>query len=142
MTLGITKAGRREELKNIKIQDIKQLENMVLTSISETRNNVPQKFVVEGEFHKIFKQYQEFRPAECVSDQFLLCLQNGKCTQQVIGITSGSMSETIAEYLHLEEPENNTGPCFRHTSATLLAVSEVVLLTLSAMKGGSRIRSP
>lgn len=43
---------------------------MVLISIPETKTNNPRKLVVEGEFYKICKQYQKFRPAECVSDQF------------------------------------------------------------------------
>lgn len=102
-----------------------------MITISETKNDLPRKFVIDGEFYKIFKKYAALRPENVVSDEFFLCLRDGKCIQQPIGInTFGEMLKIIAEYLKLDEPEKYTGHSFRRTSATMLVDAGSDLLTL------------
>lgn len=99
MILGITGAMRREELKNLTICDIEHHTNMML--IPRTKTDVARKFTADGDFHNIvFKKYEALRPKETNTGRFLLCLRDGKCTQQVIGInTFGAMPRVIAMYL-------------------------------------------
>lgn len=136
MILGITGAIRREELRNLTIRDIEHHTNMILIKIPRTKNDVARKFTVDGDFYNIFKKYEALRPKETVSDRFFLCLRDGKCTQQVIGInTFGAMPKTIATYLGLTNPDTYTGHSFRHTSATMLADVGADLLTLKRHGG-------
>lgn len=136
LILGITGACRREELKNLTVQDIEHYDKMIVVKIPRTKNDVPRKFTVDGDFYEIIKKYEALRPENVKNDRFFLCLRNGKCTQQVIGInTFGAMPKMIAEYLGLDEPDKYTGHSFRRTSATMLADAGADLLTLKRHGG-------
>lgn len=118
------------------MKDIKHHDDMAVISIPDTKNDVPRKFIIDGEFYQTFKRYEALRPENAISDRFFLCLRNGKCTQQPIGInTFGEMPRIIAKYLNLEEPEKFTGHAFRRSSATILADAGADVITLKRHGG-------
>lgn len=130
MIFGILGACIREELVNVSIKDIelyygesdKEKSNpMILVHIPKTKTGIERTFTVKNEYYTIYKQYSNLRPANSKNTRFFLNLQNGKCTNQPIGINKfASMPKDIAIFLGLENPEQYTGHCFRRTSATLL----------------------
>lgn len=117
------------------MHDIEHYDNMIVVKIPRAKNEVPRKFIVDGEFYKIVRRYEELRPKNVKSDQFFLSLRNGKCTQQVIGInTFGAMPKLIAKYLGLPQPERYTGHSFRRTSASMLADTGADFRTLKRQR--------
>ncbi|XP_015523067.1 uncharacterized protein [Neodiprion pinetum] len=136
LVLGVTGACRREELCNLTIKDIDDNGSMALIVIRRSKTNKLRSFTVVGEFYNIFKRYAVLRPKNVMSNRFFLNYQNGKCTQQVIGINKfGGMPKQIASYLNLPEPETYTGHSFRRTSVTLLANAGADITTLKRHGG-------
>ncbi|XP_029171249.1 uncharacterized protein LOC114940677 [Nylanderia fulva] len=133
---GICGACRREELTKIDIEDIEDKGSLLLIKIPTTKNYKPRTFVVTDEFYSTYKKYVKLRPKDIQTSRFFLNYQNGKCTQQPIGINKfGRMPKIIAKYLKLPDPDSYTSHTFRRTSATLLADSGVDILTLKRHGG-------
>lgn len=130
-------ACRREELSNITVQDIKEYESsMFLVTLPITKTHMARTFTITDKFYQIVKKYQSLRPLNLKCDRFFLNHQNGKCTQQPIGINKfGSMPKLIASYLNLPDPNSYTGHSFRRTSATLLAEAGADIITLKRHGG-------
>ncbi|XP_051159761.1 uncharacterized protein LOC127280650 [Leptopilina boulardi] len=136
LIFGINGACRREELSNIKMEDVQHEGNLLLIQIPNTKTKVPRSFTVDGEFRDIVLKYEALRPKKTDCSRFFLKLQKGKCVNQVIGKNKfGKMPSEIATYLKLENPELYTGHSFRRTSVTLLADSGADLITLKRHGG-------
>lgn len=121
MILGTAGGLRREEIYNIRIDDITESNNTLLISVPKTKNGDQKSFVVMGELRDIIGKYQALRPANLTTKKFLINYQNGKCTQQVIGINKiGMMPKRIATLLGKPNADLYSGHSFRRTSATLL----------------------
>ncbi|XP_024876295.1 uncharacterized protein LOC112457459 [Temnothorax curvispinosus] len=125
MIFGICGACRRVELTNITINDIEDKETILLVKIPTTKNYKPRTFIITDEFYTISKKYINLRPKNAQTSRFFLNYQNGKCTNQPVGINKfGKIPTIIASYLQLANPQSYTGHTFRRTgrlSATLLA---------------------
>ncbi|XP_011687447.1 PREDICTED: uncharacterized protein LOC105449760 [Wasmannia auropunctata] len=136
LIFGICGACRREELTKVTIDNIQDKDNVLLVKIPITKTYKPRSFVISDKFYTICKKYMALRPANIQTSRFFLNYQNGKCTQQPIGINKfGKMPSTIASYLGLSDPSSYTGHTFRRTSATILADSGANILTLKQHGG-------
>lgn len=136
LVFGVTGACRKDELTNIKLQDLESHGNLLLVKIPNTKTSTPRSFTISDEFLKIVSKYQELRPAKTTTDRFFINYRNGKCTVQVVGKNKfGNMPKEITTFLNLPNPDNYTGHCFRRTSATVLADSGANLTTLKRHGG-------
>lgn len=127
---GILGGCRREELTNVKVNDIRLYyaaedtyghHPMIMVHIPKTKNGEARSFTVKGEFYEIYKRYASLRPEAVDHGRFFVNYQGGKCTKQPIGLNKfGSMPSQVATFLGLHNPKAYTGHCFRRTSATLL----------------------
>ncbi|XP_049886289.1 uncharacterized protein LOC126380733 [Pectinophora gossypiella] len=118
---GIMGACRRQELHNLKINDVIDAHNTLIVHIMNTKNRIDRTFTVTGKYYEICKKYLNLRPNPCNNQNFFLRYFKGKCTIQNVGInTFGQMGKNVAAHLKLPNPELYTGHAFRRTSATLL----------------------
>ncbi|KAF2878948.1 hypothetical protein ILUMI_27221 [Ignelater luminosus] len=125
LIVGITGACRKQELSQLKIDDIEDLGSAVLIRILDTKTKKPRAFTITGEFYEIYKKYATLRPSNVNERRFFLNYQNQKCTRQPVGKNKfGNIPKQIATYLHLENPELYTGHCFRRSSATCLSMQD------------------
>lgn len=123
LIFGISGACRCHELKDLTINDIKDIENSLLVEIHNTKIKFSRSFHISGFFYDICKKYINLRPSEMdhINSRFFVNYQNGKCTKQFVGINKFSkFPMQIAQYLNLPDPKEYTGHCFRRSSATLL----------------------
>ena len=121
LILGTAGGLRREELYNIRIDDVTEVNNTLLISIPKTKTGNAKSFVVVEELRDIMNKYRAMRPAHVDNNIFLINFQKGKCANQVIGINKiGNMPELIAKFLKKPRPDLYSGHSFRRTSATLL----------------------
>ncbi|KAF2895570.1 hypothetical protein ILUMI_10604 [Ignelater luminosus] len=120
LVVGIAGACGKQELCQMKIDDIRDLGSAVLIRIPDTKTKKSRSFTISGEFYDIYKKYAALRPPAINERRFFLNYQNQKCTRQPVGVNKfGSIPKQIATYLHLKNPELYTGHCFRRSSATL-----------------------
>lgn len=113
---------RKDELTNLKVEDIERHGDLLLVKIPNTKTAVARSFTIPSEFQEKVKKYHDLRPPHTVSNRFFVNYRNNKCTVQVVGKNRfGSMPKTIASYLKLSDIDLYTGHCFRRTSATILA---------------------
>lgn len=135
LIFGIAGACRKQELVQLTTKDIEDLNTAAIIKIDSTKNYISRKFTITGLFYNIYKKYAKLRP-QTVQTRFFLNYQNGKCTQQVVGINKmGSIPKTVAKFLQLDNPELYTGHCFRRTSATILVDAGGDLTTLKRHGG-------
>lgn len=126
---GIAGACRREELANLTLDDIEEKDDVLITTILETKTKVSRKFIVvdpdkEIGYISLYEKYKSLRPVDTPHRRFFVLYRQGKCTKQCVGInTIGKMPANIARYLKLPNSELYTGHCFRRSSATMLANS-------------------
>lgn len=134
LIFGISGGCRRQELKNLKIDHIRDLGNEFQVRLIDTKTKTDRLFVIPGLFYKVSKKYMELRPLNM--EQFFLNYQKGKCTKQVVGINKiGNQPKIIAEFLNLPNSELYTGHCFRRSGATLLADAGGNTLTIKNYGG-------
>jgi integrase len=135
LIMGIAGACRREELCKMSIDDIEFKTDVVFVTVPETKNNVSCRFAVtEAVWIGLLLKYKELRNA--TNKRFFLTYRNGKCVNSPVGLnTFGKIPSKIAEYLHLDSPDQYTGHCFRRSSATLLVNHGGDLLTLKRHGG-------
>lgn len=118
MIFGILGACRRQELHDLKVENVRDTKEIIIVIITETRKQ--RTFIITGNNYKICKKYMSLRPATCPSPNFFLNYHNGKCTIQNIGIHKfGNVGKQIATYLGLPDAHLYTGHCFRRTSANV-----------------------
>ncbi|XP_043473405.1 uncharacterized protein LOC122505688 [Leptopilina heterotoma] len=123
-------------MKNLKVQDIENLGNKYLVSITDTKNDKPRQFIVGEMFYDKVNSYSSLRPNDEFTDRFFVQYNKGKCIRQVIGRNKfGEIPQLIAEYLKLPNSKLYTGHCFRRTSATLLANSGASVTLLRQLGG-------
>lgn len=121
LILGVMGACRRQELHDLKFDDVKDLGSSLLVTIPNSKTNVSRAFTVTGKYYGICKKYMNLRPEACKSQYFFVNYYCGKCTVQNVGINKfGNMGKQIATYLNLPDPQSYTGHCFRRSSATML----------------------
>ena len=138
MIIALNGACRKQELREIKLQDIEDTGNSLIIKVPNIKNKTSRTFVISEHFYSICKQYINLRPKGNQSNTlpFFLNYQNGKCTTQCVGINKlGNVPMRIAEYLGLPDPRNYTGHCFRRSSAAILADTGTSLLTLKRHGG-------
>lgn len=142
MIFGIAGALRREELYNMRTEDIEECDGLIIIKIPVTKTHIQRSFVVINEpdekvhYMDIYHKYVNLRPRNAKSSHFFLNYRNGKCTNQVIGKgTIGAWPRKIAEYLKLSNPAGYTGHSFRRSSATLLVNKGEDLLGLKRHGG-------
>lgn len=115
---------RCKEITEVLIDDVEDLGDKYQISMNDTKNNYPGQFIIGSMFCETVKKYISLRPPDKFSDRFSIRYWAGKCYRQTIGRhTIGGISEQIATYLQLPNPQRFTGHCFRRTSATLLSDS-------------------
>ncbi|KAJ8914615.1 hypothetical protein NQ315_015352 [Exocentrus adspersus] len=105
MIFGVAGACRREELYNLKIEDIEESDRIMIVKLPQTMTHIQRSFVIINEPNEkvdhmdIYHKYLNLRPRKG---------------------TIGRWPSKIAEYLSLKNPAAYTGHSFRRTSATLL----------------------
>lgn len=136
LIFGIMGACRRQELHQLKFEDVKDLGTYMLVNLTNTKTKKPRSFTVPGKYYSICKKYLSLRPKSCQNRFFFLNYQKGKCTSQNIGVGKiGNMGKQVATYLKLPNAELYTGHCFRRSSATLLVDGGGDLLSLKRHGG-------
>ncbi|KAJ3655406.1 hypothetical protein Zmor_014538 [Zophobas morio] len=142
LLFGVCGACRRKELHSLKIQDIVQKdEECLIITIPDTKSNIKRVFpvIAKGKAVNGLELYQKFlrlRPETVQHDYFFICYRNGKCTVQRVGIHSfAKMPSVVAEFLNLPNPKEYTAYCFRRSSASLAADSDVDLISLKRLGG-------
>ncbi|KAJ8910212.1 hypothetical protein NQ315_014503 [Exocentrus adspersus] len=108
MIFGVAGACRREELYNLKIEDIEESDRIMIVKLPQTKTHIQRSFVIINEPNEkvdhmdIYHKYLNLRPSNAKSSHLFLNYRNGKCTNQVIGKgTIGRWPSKIAEYLSL-----------------------------------------
>ena len=142
MIVGIAGACRRDELTNLRIDDIDDRGSVIVVNIPNTKTYTRRCFTIideaDGEVHlmEIFRKYEKLRPKNCTSQRFFLRYCSGRCVNQVVGVnTMGQIPSMIAKFLNMEDPNCYTGHSFRRTSATLLADTGADILALKRHAG-------
>lgn len=142
MIMGIAGACRREELYQMKIQDIQDSGSFIRVHIPNTKTNIERTFIITNvdngtiNYLEYYRKYLKLRPENAKSSNFFLAMRNGKVTNQVVGRnTIGSWPSKIAKCLNLPDPHLYTGHGFRRSSATLLVNKGVDILGLKRHGG-------
>lgn len=123
LIIGVCGACWKQELKNLQIKDIRDVGDILIIEIPDSKTKISRSFVINGTFYQICKQYMQHRQQvqNLDTNQFFINYQKGKCTKQVVGINKiGNVPKQIAQYLNLPNPNLYTGHCLRRTSATIL----------------------
>ena len=95
LVFGICGCLRCDEIVNIKVNDVEDLGNKYLVSISANKNDYAGQFIIDNLFYDKVKSYILLRPSDYFNDRFIK-YSNGKCSQQVIGKHKiGSVPEKI-----------------------------------------------
>jgi integrase len=128
LIIGITGACRRQELLNLKLNDVEDLGEFMKIMLPITKTKVPREFTVtKGHFKDLnlvdmVRKYATLRPSHTPHARFFINYKKGRCTVQPVGInTFGGLPSKIANFLELPSAKEYTGHCFRRTSASLLA---------------------
>lgn len=122
MIMKVNGACRANELYAMKNNDLKYFEGCIQVYVPHTKTKVPRHFLITDSFYNIVKKYADLHPNNIPSSSFFLNFQNGKCTNQIIGINKfGAMGKDVAKFLGIANPERYTGHCLRRSSVTLCA---------------------
>lgn len=116
MVIGISGACRREELKNLRTEDVHDEGSVFRIVIPNTKTKVSREFfITPGDINglnmvQLVRKYAAMRPRSIEHFRFFLSVRNNKCTKQPVGIhTFGNMPKNIATFLNLPHPEEHTG---------------------------------
>ncbi|KAJ8675207.1 hypothetical protein QAD02_010993 [Eretmocerus hayati] len=111
---GICGTCRREKLHNVTTSDVVNRGIHLIITIPNTKTHIPRVFTISDEFCGIVKKYMKLRPSHANTDRFFLNYSIGKCYNQPIGLNQfGKMPQSIAKWLHLEDPQRCTGHFFQ-----------------------------
>ncbi|PSN44039.1 hypothetical protein C0J52_19607 [Blattella germanica] len=77
LILGVMGACRRQELHDLKFDDVKDLGSSLLVTIPNSKTNVSRAFTVTGKYYAICKKYMNLRPEACKSQYFFV--ENARC---------------------------------------------------------------
>jgi integrase len=118
LIIGIRGACRRQELLNLKVNDVDDLGEFMKIMLPITKTKVPREFTVKKGHFKVLnlvdmvRKYATLRPSHTPHARFFINYKKGRCTVQPVGINTFGGIPSAKEY---------TGHCFRRTSASLLA---------------------
>ena len=83
LILGVMGACRRQELHDLKFDDVKDLGSSLLVTIPKSKTKyVSRAFTVTGKYYGICKKYMNLRPEACKSQYFFLLIitvENARC---------------------------------------------------------------
>lgn len=134
LIFGISGGCRRQELKNLMINHVRDLGNEFQIKLVDTKTKTDRSFVIPGTFYDLSKKYILLRPPD--TEYFFVNYQKGKCTRQKVGINKlGNQPKVIAEFLKLPNADLYTGHCFRRSGATILADAGCDTLTVKNFGG-------
>lgn len=142
MIIGLSGACRREELRSLLFENVKDQGNVFSVLIPYTKTKICREFYItpgniEGvNMVELVRKYAALRPKHTVHPRFFVSYRNKKCSIQPVGIhTIGNMPKIIANFLKLDNAEQYTGHCFRRSSASLLADSGADITTVKRHGG-------
>lgn len=117
--MGVVGACRCNELKEMKITDLRDLNSAMLVNVPNRKALGVQNFILTGDFYEKVKKYISLRPPDTDCPDLFLSYRNGKCIHQRIGINKFStMGKQIATFLKLPNPKMYNGLSFRCSSTT------------------------
>lgn len=130
--IGISGGLRREEIYNIRMNDLSDKQGSVLiVTVPVNKSNKPKTFAVSDTFYDVYKSYLALRPKNATSDKFFLKFSKGKCFNQNLGINKiGDAPKEIAKFLNLPNIHLYTGHSFRRSGATCLVNTGASVNTL------------
>lgn len=141
LIMGIFGACRRDDILNIKLNDVKDNGSYFTFFIRDDKSHKKRNFTItddECPFQpcQLIRKYMLLRPAKMQSDRFFICYRKGKCAAQNVGVHKiGSVPKNVAQYLKLENPENYTGHALRRSSVSMILEGGADLLSLKRYGG-------
>ena len=142
LIIGLAGACRRNELRQISINDIQDKENVLIITIPKTKTGNKRVFTITDEIIEnisalqLIRKYLNLRPFNVHHQTFFINYRNGKCSSQVVGVhTFGKIPSHIAQYLQLPNANRYTGHAFRRSSASLLVETGADILMLKSHGG-------
>lgn len=139
--MGIAGACRGQELCEMKLMDVKEINEIIIVTIPDSKNGMPRTFTITASkgnnycYLQIVKKYINIR-SKIANVRFFMRYHGGRCYNQPVGKnTIAEIPCKIAKYLNLDNPKLYTGHSFRRTSTTLLANTGVEVLTLKRHGG-------
>ncbi|XP_044744385.1 uncharacterized protein LOC123306444 [Coccinella septempunctata] len=136
LIMGVVGACRANEMYEMKMTHLKDLGSAFLVKVPTTKTKVSREFTITDNYYEICKKYISLRPRDVISNVLFLNFQNGKCTNQRIGINKFTkMGKQIAEYLKLPHPERFSGLSFRRSTSTILVNAGGVITSLKRTSG-------
>lgn len=100
-------ACRREELHDLRVQDVTIEGTVLLVKIRQTKTYTPRQFTIvpnDGpvDYIALYNKYIDLRPKHSKINSLFLFYHGGKCSSQPVGKnTLGKMPRMIAEFLNL-----------------------------------------
>jgi integrase len=141
LIFGLAGGCRRQELRDISIDNIEDRNDILLVKIPDAATGKWRIFAVtdkvcEGRSAlEIYHKYVSLRPIYVTHKTFFISYRNGRCNNQVVGIhTFAKIPSIIAKYLNLPDTNNYTGHCFRKTAVSL-ANAGADIMTLKGQRG-------
>lgn len=141
LVFGIFGACRRDDLLNLKVDDVKDNGSFFTVFLREGKTHSTRSFTITDEgctFNPctLIRKYMNMRPPNMTSDRFFVAYKQGKCVAQNFGKNSiAAVPMKVAEFLRLENPKSYTGHALRRTSASMLVEGGGDLLTLKRHGG-------
>lgn len=127
MLIGLTGACRRNELRQLSINDIQDQGDMLIIKTPDTRTGKKRIFAITDDMienicaMELIRKYLNLRSSNVRHQTFFINYRNGKCSSQVVGVhTFGKIPSLIAKYLQLPNANEYTGHSFRASSASFL----------------------
>ncbi|KAJ6646733.1 hypothetical protein Bhyg_01947 [Pseudolycoriella hygida] len=115
---GVNGAHSTSKLVNIRIDHIKEYEDMILVTVPKTETSPKRTFTITGHFFSIVKKYMALRPPQS-NTRFFIHYKNSKCSTNPIGRNKFyAMPRRMADYLSLPETERYTVNSFRRPTVS------------------------
>ncbi|KAF5281729.1 hypothetical protein FQR65_LT14569 [Abscondita terminalis] len=91
LVIGISGACRKQELVNLRLENIENLNSAAVIKIPDTKTNKQRIFTITGKFFDIYKKYSSLRPSN-LHGRFFLNYQHRKCTKQPVVDAGGDIT--------------------------------------------------
>ncbi|XP_023311993.1 uncharacterized protein LOC111691272 isoform X2 [Anoplophora glabripennis] len=72
MIFGIMGACRRHELHDLKCENVKDMNGILIINVIETKTKVQRTFTITGKYYEISKKYLNLRPKICPTPSFFV----------------------------------------------------------------------
>lgn len=107
---GVNGAYGSKKLLNIKVEHVKQYDDMCLVTMPKTDTFPKRTFAVTGTCSNMVQKYAALRPDFAKDNRFFVQYKDGKCSVQPIGRNKFmEMPRRIAKYLKLPDLERYSG---------------------------------